>query len=308
MAINSDYSTPATGDDAVFSLKQFAKSNGWSVSASGDGIPAGAYNATGDVHTTAASLGTAGAWFLLKMGVTTRCLLFVRKSSSTAWTIKYSPLGYAGGAANSLPSSAASNNLIDGTWLGTDGTYRWLLAFEDVAPYGFWAAALTIGTLAAVSAVALLSMEPGSADSNDDDPYIAIAPASSVFSHGQLWQAENSAYVNFHGWYRYGKGAAGWVAVPFASLAFGQGNIGAEGTIVSLGLLSSENGQEVTLPIISGFRHTKAGVKGLVRGARWASATTGTAPNGTHLTDGGTRYWVRVGDLWLQWDAIVPSL
>ena len=124
----------------------------------------------------------------------------------------------------------------------------------------------------------------------------------------RIRQAESNSYRNFHAWYRYGTGAVAWLGAAFASLAFGQGNIGAEGTIVSLGLTSSFSGAVITLPIICGFRHGNTGIKGQIRGARYTSSTGGSAPNGTHLTDGNSATWVRVGDLWLAWDATVPSL
>lgn len=307
MAINSDYSTPASGDAAVFALKELAVASGWSVTASGDA--ALTYNGAGDVITSAGVLGTQGAWFVLTMSGSTRSLLFTRKASSIAWTIKYCPAGFTGGNATTSPTHASSKTLIDGNWLSTDGSYRWLLSFEDVAPFGFWAAALTTGTLAQVSGLALLGMEPASYDATDADPYAALATATNVFLHTALWQAYGSFSTNFHSWYRYGTGSAQWAGCAFGSLAFGQSNIGAEGTIVSAGLPSSVASQEVAIPIICGFRENpRFGIKGTVRGARWTTSTTGSAPNGTHLTDGGAQYWVRAGDLWLQWDSIVPSL
>ena len=152
-------------------------------------------------------------------------------------------------------------------------------------------------------------MAAGSYDVTDVDPYALIATGTNVLMQIQLWQSDNSSYRNAHGWYRYGLGAAAWQAVAFGTIWFGQGNIGAESTIVSSGLSASVSGQEVPLSIVAGFRQNPVfGIKGRVRGAMYTLATSGTVPNGTQLLDGDGLYWVRVGDLWLQWDSSVPTL
>lgn len=307
MAIQTNVSVPATGDVAMFELKEMAKAHGWSVAASGNGLAT--FNGSGDVFASALDLIVDGAWFKLKMGATTRMILVSRKTGPLQWTIKYSPSGFAGGSATTLPTSASSRTLIDGVLLGADGTFNWLLTFEDVAPFGFAAMALTTGTLAAVTGIALLGMETGSYDSADQDPYVAIATATSVFAQDQIFQAEASTYRNFHAWYRFNTGDAAWAGAPFGSVWFGQGNIGDTNSIVSRNILSSVSGKEVPISILCGFRQPpNFGIKGVVRGAKYVTSSTGSAPNGTHLTDGNGGYWVRVGDLWIQWDSNVPSL
>lgn len=313
MTILTTVSTPATGDDAIFELKQQAVVAGWVVTASGDGVSA--YGPSGgpgsDVITTSAELGTAGAWFRLKMPGATRDFLFIRLGATTSWNIRYSVAGFSGGSpsATVAPTAADQQTLINGTLLAADGTYRWLLSFDNAAPYECWAGGLTIGTLAATSAIFCLAMAAGSYDVTDVDPYALIATGTNVLMQIQLWQSDFSAYQNAHGWYRYGLGAAAWQAVAFGTIWFGQGYIGPESTIVSSGLSASVSGQEVPLSIVSGFRQSPVfGIKGRVRGAMYTLATSGTVPNGTQLLDGDGLYWVRVGDLWLQWDSSVPTL
>lgn len=313
MTILTTVSTPATGDDAIFELKQQAVAAGWVVTASGDGVSAyGPYGGpTSDVITTSAELVTAGAWFRLKMPGATREFLFIRLGATTSWNILYSVAGFFGGSpsATVAPTAADQQTLINGTLLAADGTYRWLLSFDNAAPYECWAGGLTIGTLAATSAIFCLAMAAGSYDVTDVDPYALIATGTNVLMQIQLWQSDNSSYRNAHGWYRYGLGAAAWQAVAFGTIWFGQGNIGAESTIVSSGLSASVSGQEVPLSIVAGFRQNPVfGIKGRVRGAMYTLATSGTVPNGTQLLDGDGLYWVRVGDLWLQWDSSVPTL
>lgn len=309
MTMHSDVSTPSTGDEAIFNLKQFAALHGWSVANSGDG--ASAYSGTGDVIAAPSDLATAGAWFSLKMGGTSRMLQFIRKSASTNWTVKYAPAGFAGGSATAAASGASAQTLLDGPLLGADGAYRWLVACDDAAPYELIAAALTIGTLAATTGLALLAVESGSCDAAEQDPYVLYASATSVWAWTELYQAY-TGFKNFRSWYRYtsGLGGSSWLPVGFAVPWIGTSNIGGQESFVALGARSSVSGQEVPLSILCGFRPSSgvSSVKGRVRGARYAASTTGTAPNGTHLTDGGGLSWVRVGDLWLQWNASVPTL
>ena len=140
MTILTTVSTPATGDDAIFELKQQGVVAGWVVTASGNGV--GAYGPYGgpmsDVITTPADLGTPGAWFRLKMPGATREFLFIRLSATTSWNILYSVAGFFGGSpsATVAPTAADQQTLINGTLLAADGTYRWLLSFDNAAPYG----------------------------------------------------------------------------------------------------------------------------------------------------------------------------
>mgnify|MGYP001382708277 CR=1 FL=1 len=308
MAIFTDVSTPATALDAIFTVKTLGVAHGWTVSASGDGT---SYGAASDVITTSANLSAVGSWFRLKMPGTTRELLFVMKTANTGWTIRYCVAGFLTGApsATVAPTGTGSQVLFDGTFFGTDGTYRWLVSFDDASPYEFWAASLTIGSLAASTAIALLAMETGSYDATDLDPYVIYATFTFTFAWTELYQTYTGS-KNFRSWYRYAPSLVGstWATAAFAVPWIGTANVGGQESAVNRGSLSSVDSQEVPLDILCGFRMTVSGIKGRVRGAKYVASTTGAAPNGTHLTDGNTAYWVRVGDLWLQWDVSVPSL
>lgn len=301
MTVLTSVSTPSTGDDAIFALKQQAVTAGWSVPASGDGVAT--YGAASDVITTSAALGTSGAWFRLKMPGATRELLFTRKATATAWTIKYSVVGFVGGSPSPTvsPTATDSRTLIDGTLLTTDGTYRWVISADNTAPYELWAAGLVVGSLATSGAVALLAMATGSYDSTDVDPYALYAVGGTVFVANTL--SYGNTTVGFGTVFAAWLGAT-WSVVGFA-LPYISGSYGSTGTFVNAGVVSI-SGKEVPLEIHC--LHVSNGHKGRVRGAKQVSMGTGTAPYGTHLTDGNGAYWLRVGDLWLQWSATVPSL
>lgn len=299
MTVLTSVSTPSTGDDAIFALKQQAVTAGWSVPASGDGVAT--YGAASDVITTSAALGTSGAWFRLKMPGATRELLFTRKATATAWTIKYSVVGFVGGSPSPTvsPTATDSQTLIDGTLLGADGAYRWLVSFDDAAPYELWAAGHTIGTLTPNGGIALLAMETGSYASADTDPYVAYAKSGSVFARDALGGNVNTGPC-FSGLF-----GATWSSAPFAHPVI-DGAYGAYTFVANSGRMSSVSAQEVPIdiPCVNGTY----GHKGRVRGAKYAGSLVATAPWGTHLTDGNGAYWLRVGDLWLQWDVTVPAL
>lgn len=320
MAVLTTVSTPATGDAAMRTFLAQALAAGWTVPSSSDGLT---YNASGNQITTdsgAGSFANAGAWARLQQPGGGREILVQRGSTSVLWRVLYSVAPFSGGSPGATRCPTATNQqfLLGGgtdasptyaTLLGTNATYSWLTSFDNASPYECWAAGLTSGTLAASSAIALLAMEANSYDAADADPYAAIATSTSVLAvTAAIWQAHNTAYSNFHAWYRYNLVGAAWAGCAFGSIWFGQGNIGAESTIVTSGLASSASSQELPLPIVAGFRHTVTGTKGRVRGAKYVLGATGTIPNGTHLTDGSSSYWVRVGDLWLQWSSSAPSL
>lgn len=301
MTVLTSVSTPSTGDDAIFALKQQAVTAGWSVPASGDGVAT--YGAASDVITTSAALGTSGAWFRLRMPGATRELLFTRKADATAWTIKYSVAGFSGGSPSATvsPTATDSQTCINGTLLTTNGTYRWVISADDAAPYELWAAGLVVGSLATSGAVALLAMATGSYDPTDVDPYALYAVGGTVFVAGTL--------TGGNGTIGFGSVFAAWLGATWSVVGFAcpyiSGLYGSSSIIASNGV-TSISGKEVPLEIHC--LNVSKGHKGLVRGAKHVSATTATAPYGTHLTDGNNACWLRVGDLWLQWSATVPSL
>lgn len=298
MTIYSNVSTPATALDAIFSLKTLAVAHGWVVSASGNGT---SYGAASDVIATSADLSVVGSWFRLTMPGSTRELLFVLKTANVGWTISYCTAGFLTGtpSATVAPTGASSRSLIDGTLFGTDGAYRWLVSVDDAAPYELWAAGHTIGALTPNGGIALLAMETGSYPAADTDPYVAYARSGSVFGRDALGGNGNSGPC-FSGLF-----GATWASAFFAHPAY-DGAYGSWAFVANSGLRSSVSAQEV--PIDIPCMNGTYGHKGRVRGAKYVGSLVATVPWGTHLTDGNSACWVRVGDLWLQWDVTVPAL
>ena len=301
MAYLEDLTTPATGDAAMRRLKTRLVAAGWSVIASGDGRSA--YGASSDVITAdsgAGSLDASGAWMRLRMGGgATRELLFVRGSSSTTWTVRYSAAGFSGGApvnATTAPTAADQQNLISASQLlPTDGGYRWLICAEDAAPYHVWAAAMPTGGGAARTLIGLWPMRSGSYPSADTEPYVAIAAYDA-------WGVATASMMS-----GYNTCPSGFVSGTWRSTAFARVDAWV-GVISAIGPASSGEDlpAEILCVAINGGPEY-FGPRGYVRDARWVLTTTTTSPHGTHLEQG-SRYWVRIGDLWLPWGSTPPAL
>lgn len=302
MAYLEDLTTPATGDAAMKRLKDRLVAAGWTVAASGDGRLA--YEAAGDAITAdsgAGSLDASGAWMRLRMGGgATRELLFVRGGSSTTWTVRYSAVGFSGvsptPSATTAPTATDQQTLISAAQLlPTDGGYRWLVCVEDAAPYHWWAAAVPTAGGAARTLVGLWPMRSGSYPVSDAEPYVSWASydGTSAVTVNRMSDFYNGTKGFFNGSWR----TCGFLAPSAGSTQV----IGLAGTAVS--------GEELPAEILcTAYTYgTYYGVKGYVRDARWVLTTTTPSPHGTHLEQG-SRYWVRVGDLWLPWGSTPPAL
>lgn len=309
MAYNDDNTTPATGDAAMRRLKTRLVAGGWTVAASGDGRSA--YEAAGDAITAdsgAGSLDAAGAWMRLRMGGATREFLFVRKSASTDWTVRYSAAGFSGGSpsATTAPTATDQQTLVDAQLLPADGTYRLLACVEDATPWHWWAAAVPTAGGAARSLLGLWPMRSGSHPAGDAEPYASIAmydaTATATVARVANLSTGHNGFVSgtwrkciFH--------------VPCSATSGGYDYAGGLANSGALASSGEDLPAEILCSSISGFGGgpTHHGTRGYVRDARWCLSNTTASPHGTHLEQG-SRYWLRVGDLWLPWGATPPTL
>lgn len=299
MAYLENLTTPATGDVAMRHLKTQLVASGWSVAASGDGRSA--YEAAGDAITAdsgAGSLDASGAWMRLKMSGASREFLVIRGASVTTWTVRYSAVGFSGGSpsATTAPTATDSQTLISAAQLlPTDGGYRWLVCVEDAAPYHWWAAAVPTAGGAAQTLVGLWPMRSGSYPVSDAEPYVSWASynGTSAVTGNRMSDWNNGTKGFFNGSWR----TCGFLGPAYTGIHV----TGVAGTAVS--------GEELPAEILCTAYEwmTYYGVKGYVRDARWCLSGTVASPHGTHLEQG-SRYWVRVGDLWLPWGSTPPAL
>lgn len=304
MAYIDDNTTPATGDAAMRRLKDQLVAGGWTIVASGDGRSA--YEAAGDAITAdsgAGSFDASGAWARLRMDGATRELLFVRGSSSTTWTVRYSAVGFSATtpSATTAPTATDQQDLISAAQLlPADGSYRWLVCAEDAAPWHFWAGAILTGGGAPRTLIGLWPMREGSYPSADAEPYASWASynGTNVSTSARVADASSGAK---------GFVSGTWRTCGFMVPALVQGGSAVNG-VASLGAASS--GDELPAEILCGSYAAGPsyhGVRGYVRDARHVLTSTTTSPHGTHLEQG-SRYWVRIGDLWLPWGSTPPAL
>lgn len=299
MAYIEDLTTPATGDIAIKRLKDRLVSAGWAVVASGDGRSA--YEAAGDAITAdsgANSLDAAGAWVRLRMGGgATREILFIRGASVTTWTARYSAVGFSGGSpsATTAPTATDQQALISAAQLlPGDGGYRWLVCAEDEAPYHLWAGAIPTGGGAPRTLIALWPLRSGSYPSADSDPYLVMARYESTNVATSTRLGQNATSPN------------GFIAGSWRNTLFTMLFTQSYGNVVGV-LGTADSGEELPAEILVAAPEISTGARGYVRDARSVMSNTTTSPHGTHLEQG-SRYWVRVGDLWLPWGATPPVL
>lgn len=299
MAYLEDLTTPATGDAAMKRLKDRLVAAGWTVAASGDGRLA--YEAAGDAITAdsgANSLDASGAWMRLRPGSGTRELLIIRGGASTTWTVRYSAAGFSGGSppsATTAPTAADQQNLISAAQLlPADGGYRWLVCAEDAAPWHFWAGAIPTGGGAPRTLVGLWPMREGSYPSADPEPYVVMARYEGTNVATSIRLGQNSIGPN------------GFVAGAWRNTLFTILYTQSYGSAVGV-LGAATSGEELPAEILVAAPEISTGARGYVRDARSVMTTTTTSPHGTHLEQG-SRYWVRIGDLWLPWGSTPPAL
>lgn len=138
-----------TGGDSMFKLKQLLVSAGWVVKSSGDGI---SFSATGDVISGAMT--TTTAWFRIQQplvnSVNREFVVQRNNNNNQQWIILYSySAGFTGGApsATVAPTATDQQTLQNGgsAFFATDNSYRWNMAAQNAAPYGFWSGCFPSG-------------------------------------------------------------------------------------------------------------------------------------------------------------------
>lgn len=279
--VTSKNTLPTSVPIIMFNLKEFLKTAGWTVPASGDGLAL--YGAASDVIVTGAA-GAGGmaqqkAWYRLKMPGSTREFCIQSGNATTQIRVKYSPVsGFTiGGNATTCPA-AADEVIIPNFTGGTDAlpTGQVLVnAFnrvsywaDDAAPYG-WGMHGWSGAGATTFGIVLDGLVAGTYPAGDLDPYVLHSwPLSANF--GSIVQI-TAGTPTIYGWVAYPAAAAtNYVAQP----VFVPGaTIGLVGT-VQFGA-NPITGKDENLPIVYGRYSTLA-------------APTGYKGMGTYLRTVGT--------------------
>lgn len=205
--------TPTSNTHAIFLLKEFLKTAGWTVVASSD---ATTLNASGDqlsgFGSGANGLGNTNAWFVIQMPNTfavgstlKRQLLFQRSSTDHTWRMAYSIAGFTGGTSTTAPT-ATDQIFVSGSALGTytakqvfedlyaTQPYKLFMGANNAAPYQFYFAPILLANqqYRTSGGFMLDAMAPGSfvaptgtdATTGDMDPYVFYSQISTTANIG----------------------------------------------------------------------------------------------------------------------------
>lgn len=302
MAYVGNLTTPATDSIGARTWKtRLVASAQWSVVASGDG--SALYGASSDVITNdsgAGSMASNNAWLRLRRtGTTFEYLLF--RTGAATWTFRASALGFLGGSPSATVQPTATDvvTFVSSAQLfPTDNTYRLLVCAEDASPAHWWAGAVPIGGGTVRTLMGHFPMRTGTFPTADVAPYTAVGGYNGTdMATVALMSGTSGATRCFHG------GTA-------RSCQLNGPTSGAIGSPVGTVGAHSQTGEELPIEIpvtITEVGPVHYGPKGYVRDARYALSTIALCPTGTHLTQGSDT-WVRMGALWLRWDAVEPAL
>ena len=229
---------PATGDIAIYTLKEALKQAGWVVKDSSDGVTAWPAGAGIDIIVSglagAGGLGNTNAWFRIQSpaGAGGREFTFQRGGGgSRFWRIKLShSAGFTGGAPGTLVTPSATDEAIvcgGGTDAGpsfflfppADGSYKLHIGTDNAAPYDAFALFIPNGGGGLTRCWWHINLVAGSYPAEDVAPYLVDArapPPSSALASSIMTPYTTPTEQGFgQGWFK--KGLSGERFVAFGA-------------------------------------------------------------------------------------------
>lgn len=308
--------TAVTGAQALYTLKQRLKANGWTIPSSSDGST---YSASADLITSGSS-GAAGmannsAWFRMKMPGTTREYVVQRGTVNTDWRIKYSYLaGFTGGTPGTtrVPSAADEVVLVGGgsdavptftTIFAADSSYRYqVIAGGASDGYGFISLGYATGAVATHCWI-LDPLCPGY-PSQEADPYVHIMGTAAIdgLDVAQLSNVAATSPTGPRCWMKPGLSGAAFVQVTALKLVDSAATIFPGGTVANP-LNAAAEGMPVAY---YGRTTTPAGFKGWSTFLEWVGPTH--TKWDTQSVGGGSKNRILATSVQLPWkgDGTVP--
>jgi hypothetical protein len=321
MAVQTNFSTPATATTAVYTLITALCAAGWVIPAWSDGTtlttPGSplATNPYGSAGSGATNLGNTSAWLRLTAPNGTREWLIQRGTTDVLWTISRSRTGFSGGTATVLPTDATTGQAMvaNATFFpAVSSTHRWGISLENSAPYGWTAFLLPIG---GGNIITMLFDEPlatASIAATDGD----VVLFGSYFNATGFAAAAGftvAAASTLTCWKRFRHGLASPSNVRVQYLGYyerGSAVLVAPSSGTSQCAVDPINSLEAPLPIqvaAIGNPATNTGYCGFVNRHRWCSVSGRS--NGQTLYDATNGlYWIYLAGLWLSWDSSTPSI
>jgi hypothetical protein len=300
---NCTYGTPADGTAAIVALYTQLLSVGWTVTNESDGGTLGnTFN------------GASGSWFALKSpgGNQSWCFQADTGGNKTLWRVKYAPNTFTSGspAAQVVPSATSEVVLFGGgtdgspsfnQLLATDGTYRWLVACDDAAPYGWHAMAFLSGGFGGRTLVMFDPLLANSYAPADANPYVVTAR----YGTSDLGKLGTVTFSQPYGTFSPNSGVPtklqsttwvnlGYLGANLPSYGYELGNGGQIGPNIYTGFEQR---------VLIGYARTTEGFSGYS-----SLITAGTCVSSPARTTGdvlqvGTDYFVRLDYIYIPWDS-----
>lgn len=324
MTITAYLTTPTTGDYAVYSIKDKWKEWGATVPMSSTGA-GGGYSSSTDVITAAVgagSMSTAGlatglGWVKLRLGtgangVGYREITIQRGTSSLLYRVVYSPTGLLGGTPGDTrtPSAVVSTDqvtLIGGgseaaptfaQMLPGDGLFNLTIAYDAATLYFRGTCLLNSGPTTNAG-IGILPLLPGSFPAVDLDPLGIFAGYSTTFfQQSAIIGPTSYASGQIFDFYKFG--GAGQAITSSIGCAFHGAGTNAGGL--------ARDAQELPAAFVGCSGDGASGylyAKGYFTNAYGSVSTKTQVPHGTRLLYN-SKYYERVGDLWLECSSTVP--
>lgn len=325
MTITAYLTTPTTGDYAALSIKDRWKEWGATVPMSSTGA-GGGYSSSTDVITAAVGAGSMSAaglttglgWVKLRLGtgansVGYREVCIQRGTSSILWRVTYSPTGFLGGTPGDtrVPSAVTSTDQVTLLGGGTDasptfaqlfpgdGLFNLTIAYDAATLY-YRAHFLLNSGPTSNGGIGILPMLPGSYPAIDFDPLGIFAGYLTTFFNVASIAGNPASYAapKIFDFYKFG-------AVGQATTNSIGCNFKTVGTVAG-GL--ARDAQELPAAFVAHSGDGSTGAmyaKGYFTNALGSPSTVAQVPHGTRLLYN-SRYYERVGDLWLETSSTVP--
>lgn len=306
--------------DMLFYLKQTLKQAGWTVTRSSDGLT---LNSTGDqitgYGTGAGGMNNASAWFVVKapgaVAGSTRQFLFQRPSSNAnCISMWYSQsAGFTGGAAATAPTATDSQLILNTTGFSNNALYRYSIAADNAAPYGFYMFNFTTSTGTPTGIIVYDPLESNAYDPTDTDPYIIYAPSnnggyqSSPGTTSSLTSETLNTGLGAVSWYR--KGSADQSFGLTTALEYQSAGIAIPGGLSTNPYTSNDE----IFPILFARRNAllsggPVGYKGISSIMKWVGTTGRSTGDTISVSSATSKEYIIYANIALPWNGTTPTI
>ena len=305
--------------DMLYYLKQTLKQAGWTVTRSSDGIT---FNSSGDqitgYGTGAGGMNNASAWFVVRapgaVAGSTRQFLFQRPSSNAnCISMWYSQsAGFTGGGISTAPTATDSQQILNVTGFSSAATYRYSIAADNAAPYGFYMFNFTSTTGTPTGIIAVDPLVDGTYESSDVDPYVIYAPSN----NGAYQTTPGSTASLTSETLNLGSGVISWIKKGYTDQGFvvtpALGYQTGVGTAIPGNLSTNPyTSNDEIFPILFARRNgltTVTGYKGISSLMKWVGTTGRSTGDTISISSSTSKEYIIFNNIALPWNGSTPTI